>query len=247
MDGFMQRVGGEQLACVLIEPVLLAGGNIPADKEFLQGLREYCNRTGALLVYDEVVTGFRLGLSGAQGRFGVNPDVTVLGKIIGGGLPIGAVCGREEIMERMDHTKYSGPDYAYHGGTFSANALSLAAGLAAINVLEHTSVYEHIDRLGDMARNGLNRVFENAKFPSQATGVGSLFAIHFTSKKPLKDISGYASYDHAGSKKMFRHMLEHGVLILLPDLMHGGISHAHTESDIRHLITTTEEFVKTRS
>lgn len=247
LDGFMKRVAGEQLACVLLEPVLLAGGNIPADKEFLQGLRDYCDRTGALLMYDEVVTGFRLGLSGAQGRFGVKPDVTVLGKIIGGGLPIGAVCGREDIMERMDHTKYSGADYAYHGGTFSANALSLAAGLAAINVLEHVPVYEHIDRLGEMARSGLNQIFENASFPAQTTGIGSLFAIHFTNKKPLKDITGYASYDRARSKEMFRHMLEHGVLILLPEIMHGGISYAHTENDIEHLILTAEEYVKVNS
>ena len=153
LDGYLKRVNKEKLACVILEPVLGAGGMIPAEKEFLKGLREYCDDTGTLLIFDEVITGFRLGLAGAQGYFGVTPDVTVMGKVIGGGLPIGAVCGRSDVMERMDHTKYSGLDYAYHGGTFAGNAITLAAGLATINVLEHSPVYEHIDRLGQQTRD----------------------------------------------------------------------------------------------
>lgn len=137
--------------------------------------------------FDEVITGFRLGLSGAQGYFGIRPDITVLGKIIGGGLPIGAVCGRKDVMERMDHTKYRGTDYAYHGGTFAANAITMAAGLATINVLEHAPVYQHVDKLGRRLRSELDDVFEKTKFSAQTTGIGSVLAIHTTDKKPLRD------------------------------------------------------------
>ena len=165
LDGFLDRVRHEKLACVILEPVLGAGGMIAAEKEFLKGLREYCDDSGALLIFDEVITGFRLGLGGAQEYFGVKPDVTVMGKIIGGGLPIGLVSGHKEIMERMDHTKYSGMEYAYHGGTFAGTAITLAAGLATINVLEHTPVYEHVDRLGEKAKADTEQDFRQLRFP----------------------------------------------------------------------------------
>lgn len=246
-EGFKNRVKHEQLAAVILEPVLFAGGCIAADREFVKALREYCDRTGTLLIFDEIITGFRLGLSGAQGHYGIKPDLTVLGKIIGGGLPIGAISGRREVMEQMDHTKYSGLEYAYHRNTFSGNAITLAAGLATINILEHSPVYEHIDRLGNMARDELNRIFQDADFPAQAVGLGSIFCIHMTNKKPLKDISGYMHYDHAQYKKMLNFLLENGIVILLPEIMHGGISYAHTEKDIKHLTSTVEEYVKLQS
>jgi glutamate-1-semialdehyde 2,1-aminomutase len=229
---------------VILEPVLGAGGMIPADKEFLKGLREYCDDTGALLVFDEVITGFRLGLGGAQGYFGVKPDITVLGKIVGGGLPIGVVCGRRDVMERMDHTKHGGTDYAYHGGTFAGNALSLAAGLATIRVLEQSTVYAHVDKLGTQARDRLNRLFEENCFPAQATGIGSLFAIHMTGKRPVKDVQAFATSDHAISVRLFRHMLENGIMMLVPEQLHAAISYAHTEADISQLTTIVESFVK---
>ena len=244
LDGFLKLVKREKLACIILEPVLGAGGMIPAEKEFLTGLREYCDDTGAQLIFDEVITGFRLGLSGAQGYFAVKPDITVMGKIIGGGFPIGAVCGLREVMERMDHTKYSGPDYAYHGGTFAANAITLAAGLATINILEHSPVYEHVDRLGSEARDSLNSIFEQNAFPAQATGIGSLTAIHTAGKNPIKDARSYAECDHELSMKLFRHLLENGILMLIPEMLHAAISYAHTDDDIRDLTSTVEKFVK---
>jgi glutamate-1-semialdehyde 2,1-aminomutase len=244
LDGFLGRVRHEKLACVLVEPVLMIGGIISAESDFLKGLREYCDKTGALLIFDEVVTGFRLGLSGAQGSMGVTPDLTLLGKIIGGGLPIGAVCGRREVMERMDHTKYTGLEYAYHGGTFAGNAMTLAAGLATIEFLERSPVYDHIDKLGKETLQRLNQIFDNAGFGAQATGVGSLFGIHMTDKKPLKDTRIFSSCDHAESRKMFSFLLENGIFILTPEMLHGAISYSHTESDIRYLTSTIEEYVK---
>jgi glutamate-1-semialdehyde 2,1-aminomutase len=244
LDGFLERTKREKLACVILEPVLGAGGMIPADEEFLRGVREYCNDTGALLIFDEVITGFRLGLSGAQGYFNVKPEVTVMGKIIGGGLPIGAVCGLQEIMEKMDHTKYSGSELAYHGGTFAGSALTLAAGVATIDVLEHTPVYQHVDELGEKTRASLNRIFKENAFPAQATGIGSLFSIHTTAKKPVKDASCYADSDHEKSRRLFSHMLDDGILMVVPDRLHGAVSYAHTDSDIGNLTASVERFVK---
>jgi len=244
LEGFLNHVNHEKLACVILEPVLAAGGMISAEAEFLKGLRDFCDETGTLLMFDEIVTGFRLGLSGAQGRFGVKPDLTVLGKIIGGGLPIGAICGSRDVMSHFDHTKYSGLDYAHHGGTFSGNALTLAAGLATIDVLEHNPVYEHIDRLGKQTRESLTSTFHEAGFPAQVTGLGSLFAIHTTDKKLLKDARSYALCDHKQSENMFTFLLDTGILMLTPQMLHGCISYSHTDSDITHLTSTIERYVK---
>jgi len=244
LNGFLNRVGGEKLACVILEPILGAGGMIPAEKDFLKGLREYCDDTDALLIFDEVITGFRLGLGGAQEYFGVKPDVTVMGKIIGGGLPIGLISGHQEVMERMDHTKYSGMEYAYHGGTFAGTAITLAAGLATINVLEHTPVYEHVDRLGENVRATLNNVFDSYAFPAQAIGIGSLLGIHTTAKKPVRDVRSSAESDHKTSRDIFEYLLENGILMLIPEMLHGATSYAHTDADIDHLTSTIEHFVK---
>ena len=247
LEGFLERTKHEKLACVILEPVLGAGGMIPGDGDFLKGIREYCDRTGALLIFDEVITGFRLGLSGAQGFFKVKPDVTVMGKIIGGGLPIGAVCGLREIMERMDHTKYSGSDYAYHGGTFAGNALTLSAGLATIDILEHTPVYEHVNKLGEKIRTQLSGIFEENRFPAQTTGVGSLFSIHMTKDRPIKDARILAKSDREKSRLLFNQMLDDGILMLLPERQHGAVSYAHTDSDINHLTASVDKFVKANS
>lgn len=244
LSGFLDRVRREELACVILEPVIGAGGMIPAEREFLKGLREYCDDTGAFLVFDEVITGFRLGLSGAQGYFGVKPDITILGKIIGGGLPIGAVCGRRDILEHMDHTKYSGMDYAYHGGTFAGNAITLAAGLATIDFLEHSNVYEHINKLGNKTRDSLDAVFERNGFPAQTTGIDSVFAIHMTRKKPIRDASSFAFNDHELSKRAFSYLLDNGIMMVTPELLHGAICYSHTESDIDFLIAVIERYVK---
>jgi glutamate-1-semialdehyde 2,1-aminomutase len=244
LSGFLDRVGTQDLACVILEPVLGAGGMIPAERGFLKGLREYCDSTDTLLIFDEVITGFRLGLGGAQHFFRVKPDITVLGKIIGGGLPIGAVTGRKDVMERMDHTKFSGLEYAYHGGTFAGNAITLAAGLATMDVLEHFPVYQHIGGLAHRLRERLNRIFEENDFEAQTTGVGSLFAIHTTSTQPLKDAKCQALANHDLSRKIFSYMLQNNIFMLLPDILHGAISYAHTDDDIGRLASVIARYVK---
>ena len=217
---------------------------LPADQEFLKGLRELCDEMDALLVFDEVITGFRLGLAGGQGHFHVKPDLTVLGKIIGGGLPIGAIGGRHDIMEHMDHTKYSGDDYCFHGGTGAANVLTLVAGEATIQTLTNEPVYEKIDGLGQSARTRLNEIFEQLDHKAKATGIGSLFAIHFAEQKKIRDIRHYSSVQKENSKRMFTFLLKNGILIMAPDSLHASISYSHSIDDIDMLISRLEEYLR---
>lgn len=236
LNAFLKRVEGVELACVILEPVLGAGGIIPAQLDFLKGLREYCDKKGTLLLFDETITGFRIGLGGAQERFKIFPDVTVLGKIIGGGLPIGAVCGKREIMERMDHTRFSGVEYAYHGGTFAGNALSLTAGLATIEVLENPRVYSRLSELGNRARNGLSRVLQGR--PANVTGIDSLFAIHLNAQAQSESSASLGK-----PTELFQWLLENHILMLTPDTLHGAISYSHSDKDIDTLISVVAKYV----
>jgi glutamate-1-semialdehyde 2,1-aminomutase len=241
IEGTRRTIGNRKLASIVVEPVLGVGGMIPADREFLKGLRELCDETGALLVFDEVITGFRLGLGSGQGYFNVRPDLTVLGKIIGGGLPIGAVCGRRDIMEHMDHTKYSGEDYCFQGGTGAANVLTLAAGEATIQTLIDEPVYERIDGLGRDLRTRLSEIFSRSSLDAQVTGVGSLFGVHFTKGGRIRDTRHLSGQHKEHAKGMFSHLLNNGILLLSTDLPHGAISYSHSESDIETLVSSIQD------
>lgn len=243
LDGVRKRMKGKQLACVLIEPVMGAGGMIPAEKEFLKGLAEFCREEDTLLIFDEVITGFRLGPGGAQQVYGIRPDLTVLGKITGGGLPIGAITGRADVMERMDHTKYKGREYSFHGGTHTGNPVSMAAGLATLKILEDTSVYQRIDGMGAKIRQGLDEIMEHAGLEFQTTGIGSIFGCHFT-RTPIKDIADTSKGDKELSKRLMYFLLDRGVFCLTPELVHCAISTAHTEAEIDEFLRVAELFAK---
>lgn len=243
IEGTRRIIGKRKLASIVVEPVLGVGGMIPADREFLKGLRELCDETGTLLLFDEVITGFRLGLGGGQGYFNVRPDITVLGKIIGGGLPIGAVSGRRDIMEHMDHTKYSGEDYCFQGGTGAANVLTLAAGEATIQALMDEPVYEKIDGLGQNLRTRLSETFSQSNFDARVTGAGSLFGIHFSKEKCIRDTRHLSGQYKEQAKQMFSYLLNNGILLLSPDLPHGAISYSHSESEIETLVSAIQNYV----
>jgi len=243
LDGTRTMIRRRRLACVIVEPVLGSGGMIPAEKEFLAGLRELCDENGALLIFDEVITGFRLELGGGQGYFGVKPDLTVLGKIIGGGLPIGAVGGRRDLLEHMDHTKYSSDEYCFQGGTGAANVLTLVAGEATIQTLMNEPVYEKINKLGDRLVSQLHSSIDRLNSPARVTGVGSLFAIHLT-KQRVRNIAGYSSEQSDRSKKLFKFLLKNGILLLAIDLPHGAVSYAHSEDEIDTLVSRIEKYLK---
>ncbi|TMD13163.1 MAG: aspartate aminotransferase family protein [Chloroflexi bacterium] len=170
-------INGNRIAALIVEPVIGAGGVIPPEEGFLEFLREITRDLGILLIFDEVIA-FRLSYNGAQGYFGVSPDLTALGKIIGGGLPIGAFGGRAEIMEQLDPRR---DNYIGHGGTFNANPMSLVAGLATLQELT-PDIYALLARLGDYARTRLENLFHDRGLKAQVTQVGSLFNIHFTDR-----------------------------------------------------------------
>jgi len=241
LEGTKRILSKRRPACVIVEPVLGAGGMIPADRQFLAGLGELCNKIDTLLVFDEVITGFRLGLGGGQAYYRVQPDLTVFGKIIGGGLPIGAIAGRADIMEHMDHTKYAGEDYSFHGGTGAANALTLAAGEATIQTLHDEPVYDRIDQLGERARTKLAQVFGRLGLNVQVTGIGSLFAIHFTQQKTVKSIRRLSEAHKAESRRLFAFLLSRKILVMIPDSLHAAISYTHSEDEIDTLVSCVEE------
>ena len=231
-------------ACMILEPVMGAAGFLTPQSGYLQGLREICDETETLLVFDEVVTGFRLAPGGAQELYGVKPDMTILGKIIGGGFPIGAFCASEKIMERIDQKKYpKAEERVAHGGTFTGNPISMVAGCATLDLLKDGKVYIDIDRLGKRMREGLDDVFERGKVPATVTGVGSTFAIHFQAKIP-RNAGDTAKNDMLATRAYFAHMLDRGIIYLSPTVSHCWISSPHTKEDIDVYVTATEDFVR---
>jgi glutamate-1-semialdehyde 2,1-aminomutase len=241
-DGVRKKLRDEKdVAAIIIEPVLGAGGGIPAEKEFLKELREICDEKGILLIFDEVITGFRLAPGGAQQFFGVKSDITVFGKILGGGFPIGAFCGRREITEKLDTTIYERPNYAFHGGTFTANPITMTAGLTTLKILEDGKLIRKLNALGNKVREELKAIFEKNEIDVQITGTSSIFNVHFT-KEEVKDANAAFRADR---KKLLEYNLEliaNGIFFL--PTHNGTLSTAHIKSDIEKLFTETEKYAK---
>ncbi|MBS7621345.1 glutamate-1-semialdehyde 2,1-aminomutase, partial [Candidatus Bathyarchaeota archaeon] len=231
----------ESVAAIIVEPVLGAGGSIPAEKEFLRGLREICDERGILLIYDEVITGFRLAPGGAQQYFGVLPDITVFGKILGGGFPVGAFSGRREIMERLNPLVYERPNFSFHGGTFCANPITMAAGLAVLKTLEDGGIISRLNKMGEKVRETLREIFEAKGVDVQATGVGSLFNTHFTSKQ-VRNARDAFEADRKRLAEYHINLIVMGVFFLPTHF--GSISAAHTDADIEKLFQATEDYAK---
>jgi len=231
----------EPIAAIIIEPVLGAGGCIPAEREFLKGLREICDEKGILLIYDEVITGFRLAPGGAQQYYGVLPDITVFGKILGGGFPVGAFCGRREIMERLNPLVYERPNYSFHGGTFCANPVTMAAGLATLKALEDGSIITKLNEQGEKVRETLKEIFELKDIDVQVTGAGSLFTTHFTSKE-IKNARDVFEADRKRLAEYHTNLISRGVFFLPTHF--GSISAAHTDADLEKLFQETENYAK---
>jgi glutamate-1-semialdehyde 2,1-aminomutase len=196
----------DDLAAIIVEPVMGAGGVIPADPEFLSFLRELADDAGALLVFDEVIS-FRVGYGGAQGRYGVAPDLTTLGKIIGGGLPIGAFGGRADVMELFDPRSER---RLSHGGTFNANPLSMAAGLATLAELG-PETYDRLEILAAELRTKLLELFSEVGRPAAVNQIGSLFNIHFTAG-PVREHADVLAADTELLRELHLALLGHGIL-----------------------------------
>lgn len=214
----------DDLAAIIVEPVMGSVGMLPADPEFLKMLREFADASGSLLIFDEVIS-FRVLPGGAQQHYGITPDMTALGKIIGGGFPVGAFGGRSDIMSL--YSPLSGP-VINHGGTFNANPVTMAAGVATLTELTPT-VYRRLAELTDMLRQGVQQVCSELEQPVLVTGLGSLFGIHFTDA-PLRNYRDIASCDKALSERVFMGMLNEGFL-LAPNLV-GAMSTSLGEAEV---------------
>jgi glutamate-1-semialdehyde 2,1-aminomutase len=217
---------GEAFAAVILEPVAGNMGCVPPSEGYLEGLREITSEYGTLLIFDEVMTGFRLARGGAQERFGVTPDLTTLGKIIGGGLPVGAYGGRREIMDLVAPT---GP--VYQAGTLSGNPLAMAAGLATLRATGEPGFYERLEELGRRWRQGMNEAASAGGVPFAINQVGSMASIFFTGG-PVTDFATAASSDTEAFKDFFWHMISRGVYLAPSQYEAGFISTAHSERDL---------------
>jgi glutamate-1-semialdehyde 2,1-aminomutase len=217
---------GEGLAAIVVEPVAGNMGVVPPVPGFLEGLRALCDASGALLVFDEVITGFRVAHGGAQELYGVRPDLTCLGKIIGGGLPVGAYGGARAIME---HVAPLGG--VYQAGTLSGNPLAMAAGLTTLRALEDRKVYGRLDALGARLERGLIEAAEKAGMPLTVNRVGSMLTAFFCSA-PVRDYAGARAADTARYARFFHAMLERGVALAPSQFEAAFVSLAHSEDDV---------------
>ena len=228
-----------QVAAIIVEPIAGNMGVVPPAAGFLQGLRRLCDEHGVVLIFDEVISGFRVALGGAQELYGVTPDLTTLGKIIGGGFPVGAFGGRAEIMKSLAPL---GP--VYQAGTLSGNPVAMVAGLALIEQLSKPGVYAELDRLGKRLSDGLCRAAGNAALHTSCNRVGSMSTMFFTHLEVSKWASA-STCDTAAYGAYFRGMLEAGFTIAPSQFEACFVSLAHTDEDIDAFIAAAGEALKT--
>ncbi|MEK7446889.1 MAG: aspartate aminotransferase family protein [candidate division NC10 bacterium] len=217
------------LAALIIDPMLANAGMVPAREGFLEGLREVTARLGILLIFDEVIS-FRVASGGAQERFGIRPDLTTLGKIIGGGLAVGAFGGRADVMNFYDPR--GGRGRINHGGTFNANPLTMAGGVATLEQLT-AQAYARLDALGNRLRDGVRRMLKRKKHPGQVTGTGSLFWLHWT-KRRLSDFRSARPDDLKVPQQVFMGLVNEGVLMSQRGL--GACSLVMTDADVDRFV-----------
>jgi len=233
-DGVRELVkqNANELAAIIVEPVAANMGVVPPHPEFLPLLRELCTQYGIILIFDEVITGFRLGLAGAQGYFGVQADLTVFGKIIGGGMPVGAYGGRKDLMSLVAPI---GP--VYQAGTLSGNPVAMAAGVATLKQLRTTlNVYEKADAKASNLAMGLQAAATEAGVPICINRVGSLITAFFTSEPVVHNFATVMSSDREAFARFFRAMLDHAVYLPPSQFEAMFVGAAHTDADISRVV-----------
>ena len=225
-----------QIACVIIEPVAGNMGCIPPLPGFLEALREVTARDGAVLIFDEVMTGFRVALGGAQERYGVTPDLTTLGKIIGGGLPVGAFGGKANIME---HIAPSGP--VYQAGTLSGNPLAMAAGLAMLNEIEADGFYDRLEARTNSLVAGLIEAAARHNVPLAVNHVCGMFSLFFTSASSIDRFEDVAASDIDRFNRFFHAMLSHGVYLAPSAYEAGFLSDTHGQAELEATLAAADQ------
>jgi glutamate-1-semialdehyde 2,1-aminomutase len=228
-----------EIAAVILEPVPGNAGLYLPRPGYLEFLRQITAEHGAVLIFDEVMTGFRLAPGGAQERFGITPDLSTFGKIIGGGLPVGAFGGRADIMDCLAPL---GP--VYQAGTLSGNPLAMAAGIAALEELKAGNAYAQLEAKGAALETGLRDAAKSAGIPVTFNRCGSMFCGYFTSE-PVWNLADAMKADRERFKKFFHGMLAEGVYLAPSQFEAGFISTAHTEADIKHTVQAAAKVLKT--
>jgi glutamate-1-semialdehyde 2,1-aminomutase len=231
---------GKDIACVIVEPVAGNMNCVPPVKGFLETLREECSKHDAVLILDEVMTGFRVALGGAQAFYRIQPDLTTLGKVIGGGLPVGAFGGRADIMSRLAP---EGP--VYQAGTLSGNPVSLAAGLATLREISRPGFFEALAAKTAMLARGLAERAGAAGVPLTVQSVGGMLGIFFTKESAVSSFAQVMACDVERFRKFFHGMLREGVYLAPSAFEAGFVSAAHTESDIDETLDKAEKVLKT--
>ena len=220
-----------QVACIVLEPIAGNMGVIPPREGFLEGLRGLCDEDGIILIFDEVITGFRVGWGGAQGLYGVMPDLTCLGKIIGGGLPVGAFGGRREIMEKL--APLGG---VYQAGTLSGNPLAMTAGIETLKLLKGRKAYRHLEEKAAHLCTEAEKIARTAGVQASFTRVGSMFCTFFTTG-PVEDYASAKKSDTEAFRRYFWALLEAGIYVAPSQFEAGFLSLAHTDEEIEKTLT----------
>ncbi len=232
------RENSGQVACIIVEPIAGNMGTVPPQDGFLEGLRSLCSYEGIVLIFDEVMTGFRVAYGGAQELYGVTPDMTTLGKIIGGGLPVGAFGGKKEIMQLL-----SPAGGVYQAGTLSGNPLAMTAGIETLKVLQEKGFYQKLEEKSSFLAAGIAKAAKDAGYQIFPTRVGSMFCAFFTANE-VHDWSSAATCDTKAFAAYFRAMLEQGIYLAPSQFETAFVSIAHSDDDIEKTIAAARKAFK---
>ncbi|MET0356229.1 MAG: glutamate-1-semialdehyde 2,1-aminomutase [Cellvibrio sp.] len=227
---------GDTVACIIVEPVVGNMNCVPPVAGFLETLREVCDQSGALLILDEVMTGFRVSHTGAQGYYNIRADIITLGKVIGGGMPVGAFGGRRDVMQMIAP---SGP--VYQAGTLSGNPVAMAAGLKTLELLEQPDFYKNLSARTTQLVEGLQKLADEAGIPFTTNHVGSMFGFFFTSEPKVTNFKQVMACDIPRFNKFFHGMLKRGVYLAPASYEAGFMSGAHTDADIQATLQAAKE------
>ncbi len=239
VQALLREHGGDSIAAIIVEPVAGNMGTVPPAEGFLHGLRTLCDNNNIVLIFDEVMTGFRVAPGGAQERYGIMPDLTTLGKIIGGGMPVGAYGGKKEIMEQVAP---AGP--VYQAGTLSGNPVAMAAGLKTLQLLQSDMVYEALETISAKLEAGMRENLEEVGVPAQINRVGSMFCQYF-SEEPVTDFQSASNADRDKFNKYFASMINSGIYLAPSPFEAGFVSMAHAEADIDKTLEAHRKALKT--
>lgn len=234
------KEAGDDIACIIVEPVAGNMNCIPPEPGFLEGLRKICDQYGTVLIFDEVMTGFRVALGGAQAHYGVTPDLTTFGKVIGGGLPVGAFGGKRKVME---HIAPLGP--VYQAGTLSGNPIAMAAGLATLTQLQEPDFHSKLAQATETLVKGLQQAADDAGIAMTTNQVGGMFGLFFTEDKKVSFYEQVVASNQERFKQFFHAMLDRGVYLAPSAFEAGFVSAAHGDAEIEFTLSAAREAFQT--